>query len=210
MNGLENLILKEGRRPVLSVAASALLFSLLDFDALAFIALVVTLVLIWIYRHPVRTVIHFEKGSVTAPCDGKVTAVRTHDDGTMSVEIESGCMDASILSAPFEAVKVTSAVVRGARLSRKSPLFEKLNEYAAVEFTDSGGHRISIIHRLKRSAAALVIDGETSAKGRLPASQRYGVMVSGMTYVRFPESARIAVNPGESVTGAETLLGYVG
>lgn len=208
MEALANLILKEGWRPVGIAATAALLLSILDLPLFALIALIVALLLVWVYRLPARSVIHFEKGSITSPCDGKVTAIRTNWDGTMSVDIESGCLDASILSAPFEGEAVVSPIVRGARLPRNSPLYEVLNEYGSVAFTDNGGRSVQITHRLTRWSAPLVFDEQT-LKARLFGSQRYGVMVSGMTTVEVPSSTRIAVNPGEQVVGAETLLGYM-
>jgi len=209
MDALTNLIIKEGWGRVSAALVASIVLALFGMGFLALVALLLTLGLVWIYRKPERSSIHFEKGSVTSPCDGKVTAVRTERDGTQVVEIESGLLDASVLSTPFECMASPVNIVRGAMLSRQSPLFDLLNEHASLTFTDIQGHTVHVIHRLKRCAAPLAFDQGALDAGLL-GSRPYGVMLNGLTSIRLPASSRIAVNPGERVTGAETLLGYIG
>jgi len=209
MNALGDLIMPEGWRPVGAAVAAALLLAFLDLELFAFLGLVAALLLVWVYRKSVRTVSHFEKGSVTSPCDGRVTAIDTKPDGSVVVEIETGCLDGSLLTVPLEGSVTHCSVVRGARLGRSSTLFERLNEHGTIYFEDAGGKHVGITHTLKSASAPLVLD-QTVRAGRHMRGQRYGVLVQGITRVFLPASTRVAVNPGEHVSATETLLGYMG
>lgn len=207
MNAMADLIVEEGWGKIVGALAAALLLALLDCELLSLLFLVGAGVLAWNYRRPVRSVSYFELGSVLSPCDGRVTAVETEPEGSIVVEIESGCLDASLLTAPFEASVVKRTLVRGARLKRDSRLFALLNERATLLFEDESGHQVALTHTLSRCAAPLVLD---PAAKRVMRGSRYGVMTRGVTRIRLPDSARVAVNPGEAVRATETLLGYIG
>ena len=210
MNALADLILVEGRRPVGIAVAAAIVFAVFGLEIFALLALAAAVVLVRAYRQPVRTVTNFERSSVTSPCDGTVTAVETASDGTIVVEIETGLLDASLLTMPFDGNVLHRILVRGARLPRKSPLFEALNEHGTMLFESAGGHAVRINHTLYRCPAPLLLDAVSESGKRLVRAARYGVMVEGMTRIHLPASTRVAVNPGEKVHATETLLGYMG
>ena len=209
MNALKDLILEEGWRPIGAAVAAALVSALLGLELLSLLALAAAIVLVRTYRKPVRTVSHFEKGSVTSPCDGRVTAVETEKDGSIVVEIESGCLDASVLTMPFDGAVTYRSLLRGARLPRRSALSALLNERATLLLEAAGGKEVRITHVLHRTAAPLVLDVKGTEK-RLARASRYGVLVRGVTRIYLPASTRVAVNPGEKVFATETLLGYMG
>jgi hypothetical protein len=208
MNALTDLIVKEGWRPVALAAGSALLFALLGLGLFAFVALLFAGLLVWNYRQPVRTVSHFEKGSITSPCDGKVAGIESEPDGSVTVAIETGYLDGSLLTMPFEGELSYGSVMRGARLGRKSALSERLNERGMLVFEDESGKSVRITHMLSYTPAPLVIDDVPKSKCRLR-GERYGVLTQGLTLIHLPASTRVAVNPGESVYATETLLGYM-
>jgi len=209
MGAMADLILKEGWRPIGIAVGAALLFAIFGFELLSFFALVGAIALVRTYRRPVRSVSHFEKGSVTSPCDGTVTLIETASDGGIVVEIETGCLDGSMLTMPFDGTCVHCSLVRGARLPRRSPLFALLNEHATMMMETAGGKLVTITHAMYRAPAPLIIDDVSSEKKRSHAS-RYGILVQGLTRVHLPASTRVAVNPGEKVFATETLLGYMG
>lgn len=210
MNALADLILAEGWRPVGIAVAAAIVFAGFGLGLFALLALAVAVAMVRAYRRPVRTVTNFERSSVTSPCDGKIAAVETVSDGSIVVTIETGCLDASSLMMPFDGNVTHRTLVRGARLSRKSPLFGRLNEHGTVVLESESGHTARITHTLYRCAAPLVLDAVPESGVHLDRAARYGVMVEGLTTLRLPASTRVAVNPGEKVYAAETLLGYMG
>lgn len=207
MNAMTDLIVEEGWGRIGGALAAALLLALLDCELLSLVFLAGAGLLVWSYRRPVRAVSHFDAGSVTSPCDGSVTAVETQPDGSIVVEIETGCLDASLLGAPFDMTVLKCTLVRGARLRRSSTLYASLNENGALLFEDHGGNRVHVTHTLSRCSAPLVLD---PAAKRVMRGTRYGVMTRGLTRIHLPDSARVAVNPGEAVRATETLLGYIG
>lgn len=206
---MADLILKEGRRYVVAAFAAALVLALLHLDCLAFAALLFGLATAWTYRRPVRGSVHLEKGSVVAPCDGKVTAIETRPDGVLCVEIESGCLDASLLTMPFDGTILAQRVLHGARLGRKSPLADTLNEQAYIKMEAGNGRRLEMVHMATLTPAPLVIDAAELPMKRTCGS-RYGIHTHGVTRIYLPATARVAVNSGERVTGGESLLGYLG
>ncbi|MHC3995290.1 phosphatidylserine decarboxylase [Thiomicrolovo sp. ZZH C-3] len=209
MNGLRDLIVKEGWRSVGIAAAAALFFALFDCDLMAWLFIAAAGYLLWKYRKPARTATYFEKGSVTAPCDGRVTAIDTLPDGSVSVEIETGWFDATLLTAPFvEGVPSGETVTRGARLGSRSPLAGMLNERGSILFEDEEGRSIRLTHRLAQTPAPLLIDAYVPGKRRLR-GERYGVLTHGVTRLQLPASTRVAVNPGDRVYATRTLLGYM-
>lgn len=209
MNAMADLILEEGWGRIGGALTASLLLALLDCELLSFVFLAGAGLLVWSYRRPVRTVSHFDAGSVTSPCDGSVTAVETQSDGSIVVEIETGYLDASLLTAPFETTVLKRTLVRGARLRQGSTLRASLNENGSLLFEDHDGNRVHVTHTLLRGAAPLVLDPVPTVK-HLMRGTRYGVMLHGLTRIHLPDSARVAVNPGETVRATETLLGYIG
>ena len=209
MNVLADLIIKEGWRPIGFAAGASLLCALADWDLLAWGFLIAAGYGVLKYRKPVRAASYFEKGSVTAPCDGKVTAIETLSDGSVTVEIKTGWRDASLLTMPFAGGTMTHrSLTRGARLGCKSGLCDLLNEQGWVIFEDVDGRGVRMTHMLSYTPAPLVLDSFPSGKRHLR-GERYGVLTHGVTRIYLPPSTRVAVNPGETVFATQTLLGYM-
>ncbi|UFS62028.1 hypothetical protein LOH54_10245 [Sulfurimonas sp. HSL-3221] len=209
MNALRDLIVKEGWKPIGIAAAAALLCAFFDWELMSWFFIAAAGYLLWKYRKPARTAAYFEKGSVTAPCDGRVTAIDTLPDGSVLVEIETGWFDAALLTVPFvEGVPSFETVTRGSRLARRSPLFETLNERGAIVFEDEEGRSVTLTHILMLTPFALLIDTNLPGKRRMR-GERYGVLTHGVTRLTLPASTRVAVNPGEKVYATQTLLGYM-
>lgn len=208
MRWLEDLIVPEGWMRIAIALIAALLLAGLDLEFFALLAGALTLLLLWTYRKPQRGTMYFESGSVTAPCEGQVTVVLADDTG-VSVEIDTGWREPSVLCTPFEGVLKSATLTRGARLGTKSALYNLLNEHAEVVFENKQGVSVTLVHRLGIGSPPMLIDllpqNTTVQHGK-----RYGIMVRGRTRVVLPASTRIAVNPGDTVRGADTLLGTIG
>ena len=208
MNALNGIIVKEGWRYIGCALAAALVLAMLDLEPFALLAAAAAGGLVWIYHQPARMPSAGGAGKVIAPCDGKVTAIGREEDGRVSIEIETGCFQTSLLCMPVEGVIRTSKLIRGAMLSRKSPLFEKLNETAELCFEDKTGREVAVRHRLLPGFAPLVIDPVQEAVSSTPAA-RYGVMLHGVTSLSLPASTRLTVDVGERVFGGASVLGQM-
>lgn len=206
MNPVSDLILKEGVRATVSAFAAALALALLGFECLATVALLAGLLIAWNYRRPVRGTLSFEKGAVIAPCDGKITAIETLSDGRIRVEIVSGWLDTSLLCMPFAGEIAAYHILHGARLGRKSPLAEALNEQAWLRMKNSQERTLEIVHLATMTPAPLLID---AVERSVEVGTRYGIHTHGMSRIYFPATSRVAVNSGDCVKGGESLLGYL-
>lgn len=209
MNILSGLILKEGWRYIGYTVVALMLFVLLDLELFAFIALIVAVLLFWMYHDPSRQCRQFDRKSVVAPCDGYVRSVKSSEDGSgFVIEIETGYFDAHVLRSPIDGKVESVTLVRGAFLGDKSPLGVLLNETADIRFVNEEGDSLLVRHRLLQGFAPLSLQaslGEYLVKGL-----HYGVMLHGITQLYFPKEARIAVNVGERIHATETLMGYLG
>lgn len=208
MNFLEDLIVREGWLRIAIALFAALVLAGLDLEFFALLAGAATLLLLWTYRKPHRGNAYFESGSVTAPCEGKIAAVLTEENGVI-VEIDTGCLEPSLLCAPFEGALKRADVTRGARLCTGSALYALLNENAEIVFENVQGQPVTLTHRLGIGSAPIIIDMPLQGT-EVQRGTRYGIMVRGRTRIMLPASTRIAVNPGDTVRGSDTLLGYIG
>jgi phosphatidylserine decarboxylase len=188
--------------------AAFLLLSMLDLELLATAAFIFMLICAYLFRNPEKSFVSYEKNALVSPVDGKVVKIEEIEDDRYGyrVEIESGYLDVSVLRVPFESTLKEMNLVNGTRVSTKSKLFNKLNEYASLELADDNEHTIKLIHRLGRSFAPLYIDIYKDEK--LQNRARYGVMLNGITTIYLPKSFKLNVNVGNQISGSETLLGY--
>lgn len=185
-----------------------LVLSMLDLELLAIAAFVFMLFSAYIFRNPEKSFSSHEENALLSPVDGKLLSIQEIEDDTYGykIEVESGYRDVSILRVPFNATVQKIELFKGTRVSKKSKLFEALNEYAVIELADEQENKIKLIHRLERSFAPLYIDiieGEKVHK-----ASRYGVMLNGVTTIYLPKAFKLNVNVGNQLSGSETLLGY--
>ncbi len=184
------------------------LFSVVDFDFLAWAAFGFLLISLYLFRNPEKSLHIHEENAFLSPVDGKVVAIEEIEDAEYGyrVTIESAYLDVSLLRAPMDAKLVSCAIYRGTRLAKNAKLFTPLNENATLILEDNANHRVKIQHRLTRSFAPLFIDiteGEELVKG-----SRYGLMLCGVTTLYLPKSFKVNVERAAQVSASETLIGY--
>ena len=203
------IIAQNGWRVIGLSFVSFVIFYLLDFDLLATLAFFFTLFLLFIYRNPERQMATYDTKSILSPVDGIVKKIETLEDDNnfaYKIEVESSYSDVGLLRSPMNAKLIKASITKGSRLSKFSPLFEKLNESAEVVFENNEGKKIMIVHRLKQSIVPLDLD-ILSGVELLPAT-RYGYMVNGVSYIYLESDVRISVTVGQKLLAAQTLLAY--
>jgi len=187
-----------------------LLFAFLDLELLASVAFLATIFFLFIYRNPERaTQTAYAQKSIVAPVDGVVTKIESLEELSQfsyMIEIDSSYTDVTVLRAPIHAKVSYLHLLRGSRVGRFSPLFEKLNETASIFFLDQENKLIKVEHKLKQSIAPLEIS--IKEDDELSQAARYGVMVYGVTRIYLESDVRINVKLGEQVKAVETLLAY--
>jgi len=201
------IIAKSGWGFVATSLALSAIFTLIDFEILAFVAFLASLFFLMVYRNPERELQNFEKDAIVSPVDGVVTAIEELDNSEYAyrVEIASGYGDVSLLRCPIEATLSELSLKRGARLSSKSALLA-LNESAMLVFTNSNNISVKIAHTLTQSFAPL--DMSVSKGQRVLKGSRYGLMPCGISSIYLPKNVRVSIKPSMDVKASETLIGF--
>jgi len=185
-----------------------ILFLIFDFDILAFITLLITLFIGVTFRNPERETVLFEKASFLSPSDGRVVSIEEIDDSEFGYEImiESDYLDVVLLRASSNQKLESLKKYNGTRTSKNSKLFQDLNEYAVLNFSDEFHNKFKIVYTLKNSFFPLVID---LIKGQeINRTSRYGVMSNGVTKLYLPKNFRLNISVGNRVKASESLIGY--
>ncbi|QOP46274.1 phosphatidylserine decarboxylase [Sulfurimonas paralvinellae] len=185
-----------------------ILFSLLDWDLLAFISLLMTGLFIYLFRNPERIMPFYQQKNLVAPSDGVVTAIEhlENSDYAYRLDIESSYLNIGVLRVPMAAKVSEVKIVRGVRTGKNSKLFSLLNENGEITFADEADNKVKVLHRLKQSFAPLDIDLIKSQE--LMQAARYGVMINGVTSLYLPANFRLNLNVGQELRASETLVGY--
>jgi phosphatidylserine decarboxylase len=204
------IIAKKGWGYLLYSVGAFLIFTFLDCDFLAFLAFLITLFFLFVFRNPERELMEYEKKSILSPVDGVISAITELSDDSeyaYRVDITSSYLDVSILRVPLNAKVESVAFQNGTRVSQKSGLFQDTNENVEIVFVDDDANKIKVSHRLTQSFAPLSI--EIISSQTLHKSSRYGLMLSGLTSIYLPSNIRLSVNVANETQASQTLLGYL-
>lgn len=200
-------IAKEGWKYLAASLFAMLLFTLLHLDFLQFFAFLATLFFIFVFRNPERQTLIYQKESVISPVDGTVILIEelTDDEYAYKVEIDSSCLNVSLLRVPFNSTLESVELYRGTRLSPASSLSKSLNENAMLIFSNNN-NKIKVTHFLKQSFKG--IDLDVVKMQTLQQGARYGLMINGVTTLYLPHNFRLNISLGGEVVACESLLGY--
>jgi len=202
-------IAKEGFQYIAYAIFAIFLFSIFDFGILEFFALLLSAFFIHTFRNPEREAVVFEQNSVVSPVDGKLISIdelKDNKEFSYKLQIDSSYLDVSLLRAPLTSTLMSIDEKSGSRLSRFSPLFEKINENTTLVFEDNNKNILKLSHTLKQSFAPIKVDITEGKK--LFQGSRYGLMLSGVTTIYLPQNFRISASVGAEVKASQTLIGY--
>lgn len=206
------IIAKEGWGYLAGALILFALFGLIDADFLQFLAFGAFVAVGYIYRNPERIVPYNQPGSIVSVADGIVTAIETVSECAglegpcFKIGIKSGCLDTSVLRAPFESCVTRAEVRRGSRLALVNPLAAMLNEKALLEFTSENGNSVVCEHFMEQNPADLSV--YVSHENRIYQGARYGLMLKGNHTMYLPLESRVAVKVGDKLRAGESLIGY--
>jgi len=202
------IISKNGWQPIATFFGLFLFFMLFDFDFFATVSLFVMIFLLFVYRNPERTVASYSEGTILSPVDGVVKRIESLEDSDFGykIEIESSYKDVALLRAPISATLSDVSLVHGSRVTKFSPLFEKLNESAEILFETKDAKRVKVVHRLKQSISPVEL-GVNEGEEILCAS-RYGYMLNGLTTIYLESDTRLNIQVGQEIKAVQTLLAY--
>lgn len=202
-------IAKYGIAKILFFVGTLLVLLILDCDFLSFIVLILSAILIYVYRNPERETIAFENKSVLSPVDGTVLSIEelANSEYAYKIIIDSDFRDIGILRAPIRGKALESTLVNGTRLGLKTPLADKINENATIVFEDDTNNKVSVKHTLKQSFEPISID--IDMKQNYAQGARYGFMFNGVTSLYLPSNFRVNISVGKELRASESLIGYI-
>lgn len=203
------IIAKDGMKCIAASAALTLFFMAVDAEFLTFLGVVLTVLTVWAFRNPERTIPYLEEESIVSVADGVIKHIETLEDdagnNSFKIVIKSGILDTPILRVPFSSEVKKVAKRSGARLLISSPLSGKLNEQNEILFGEDG-KQVRVTHTLQ--LAPVGIQNRLETGNAAIQGMRYGLMVSGETVIILPGHSRVAVKVGQRVRAGETLLGF--
>jgi len=203
------VIAKSGWRYIAYALFAFVICSLLDLDFFAFLAIVVALFLVYLFRNPERVTLNSQQNTLVMPCDGIVTAIEKLEEDAVygyRIDIDASYFNVGVLRMPMHSEVTSMKLVRGSRVAKNTKLFTLLNEYVELVFTDSAKNSIKVIHRLKQSFVPLTI--ELNIGEKLMPSSRYGFMANGVTSLYIPSNFSLNVQIGQEVLASQTVVGH--
>jgi len=185
-----------------------LVFSFLDLELFATFSFLFIIFFIFVFRNPERPLLFYQKNSFRAPCDGVVTAIEQlqNSEYAYKIDIESNYFNVGILRVPMNSKVESIELKRGTRTSKKSKLFDDLNEYVTLMLVDEADNEVKVIHKLKQSFAPVAVD--LTVGKEIVQTARYGHMLNGVTSIYFKQNFRINLNIGQEIKASETLIGF--
>ncbi|MCK9454553.1 MAG: phosphatidylserine decarboxylase [Sulfurimonas sp.] len=203
-------IAKEGWSYLAASLFFLVVFTIFDFSFLQFLAFLVTLFFIFIFRNPERESMLYQENSVVSPVDGVVRSIEELEDENSyayKVEVEGSYLNVALLRAPFTSSLKQKELRRGARISPLAALSKDINENVKLVFMDTkSSNKIKVVHRLKQSIKGIdvdIIEGQNLMQG-----SRYGVVVNGITELYLPHNFRLNIGIGNELRASESLVGY--
>ncbi len=197
------------------IAGVALIFLILTamFDGLGFIGVLITAVVAWHFRDPIR-VSPQRDGLVLAPVDGRVHKIETltpaddlhlGSEKHMRISLTMPLFGMHVARAPISGEVVSTVNITGLHGFATRQLAEEVNERFVATYTTSDGAKLAVvaisgpIHR--------PIDAEVNEGQTVHAGERAGMLEPmSRVDVYIPGDLSASVLEGQHVTAGETIL----
>ncbi|MEW6682821.1 MAG: phosphatidylserine decarboxylase family protein [Nitrospirota bacterium] len=166
---------------------------------------------LWFFRNP-RRLVPDDPRAIVSPADGKVLAVerlfepRVLKEDVQRVSIFMGLTDVHVNRIPCDGRIVGRYYYPGKFFAAFNEKASLDNEQQALVLETAQGQRVMFVQIagfIARRIVTWVREGASVERGR-----RYGLIRFGSRMdVYLPLTVRVAVKPGERVSGASTVLG---
>jgi len=200
-------MVRDGIYYALALAVAAILLGWLATPWLAALPLLLAAFFLWFFRDPERE-IPATPGAVVSPADGKVTAVApVQEQGSPRIRISIflSVFNVHVNRAPASGVITAVEYRRGKYLNAMDPASAELNEQNICTLTTDGGARIVFKQIAGLLARRIVFTPRVG--DRLTRGERIGLIKFGSRCdVLLPASAKVAVQPGDTVRGGSSVL----
>ena len=194
-------------------AVALLLWLLLPFSLLAYLALGLTVYIAYFFRDPLR-VTPLREGLIVAPADGKISSIEMvrppaelglGEAPRQRISIFLSVLDVHINRSPVAGRITRSIYVPGAFLNAALDKASEENERRSLVITQPSGDEIAVVQIAGLIARRIVtFKGEGSSIG---VGERFGLIRFGSRVdVFLPPGKTCLVAVGQRTTGGETVL----
>lgn len=189
-----SFIVKEGQKSVIYALVATVILFLIICDFLGWVALIITLGLVWIYRNSSKPAVIVS--DIVSPCSGKVSAIDQLDGKTL-VYVDVSLCDNHVLRAPISESFEILEDRKGLNLSSDSFKGTKLNNKTTIQFNDI---RISLLAGRCNLKTALDSSFEP-LKG-----EKFGIFTMGKIQISLDKSIDCKVKIGQKLEAGVTPL----
>ena len=191
---MEHFFIKQGIKQVVIAALLTLFFALFVCSFLAWLSLIVTLILVYIYRVPFRA--HNIIPDYVAPIDGKVEAI-DHLNGESIIYVKLSACHGHLIVAPHNGKYELVSRRHGVNLEVDSYKAKRINETALIKFD-------SMEVELIPGKCNTLFDLEESKA--VQQHDRIGVMVEGLAKIKLDPELKTQIKLGDRLYAGETII----
>ena len=203
MNGI-SFISKYGFKPIGIVLVLAFISYIADFEILENIFIILTLVLIYVYRDTSRHVYENHQ-SVLSPIDGKVLAIDTVDD-TYKLYVKVNLCNNHNLRAPFDGGVDIVNSKHGVNLNPNTPKGQLLNEQVELEFAANDNAKTSLNMKLFSGFCNPKIELKDGVE-HTTQGKKIGFFVDGLAIITL--NKKPLVNIGDKLKASQSILSKI-
>lgn len=199
--------------PFIAVAGFVtLILALLSWKLFAFIALTLTLFVIYFFRNPER-VIPENENAVVAPADGLIIYLGRSREDHLNAEMTKISIFMSVLNvhinrSPISGRVIETFYIRGKFLDVRDVRATFENERAGLVLENPRGTKIAVVQvagLIARKIVCYLKKEDTVKRG-----ERYGLIRFGSRLdVYLPQDAELRVAVGDKTVAGETVMGYL-
>ncbi len=195
------IISKEGMKPLVLCGVLILLFIFLHLHLLAVIFFLVFIFLAFIFRNPERLAEYRNEDMIIAPCDGIIKDVSMCNNATI-LKIHINLFDVGILRNPMFVDNISAEYKYGLFITNDDNLKEILNTKHCINGikSDKIVYNITILPEMWNKVS--IYDGTTTFAG-----DRLGFMKYGYLILYIYTHCNIKVEKGHNIFAGQTLLG---
>ena len=200
MNGI-SFISKYGFKPILLILVLAFISYIADFEFLENLFIILTLVLIYIYRDTTRHIFENHQ-SMLSPIDGKVLAIDRADD-KYKLYVKVNLFNNHNLRAPFDGDVTLISTQHGTNLNPNTPKGQLLNEQVELDFIANDNAKSTLKLQLLsgffnpkielKEAIAHIVQGE-----------KIGFFVDGLAIITLDDKPLVTM--GEKLKASQSIL----
>jgi len=203
MNGI-SFISKYGFKPIGIVLVLAFISYIADFEILENIFIILTLVLIYVYRDTSRHVYENNK-SLLSPIDGKVLAIDTVD-GKYKLYIKVTPCNNHNVRAPFDGSIDILNMQYGVNLNPNTPKGQLLNEQIELEFIANDNAKTSLHMKLFSGLCNPKIELKDGLEQTIQ-GEKIGFFIDGLAILTIDKKP--LVNIGDKLKASQSILSKI-